>query len=52
MKKAYNETWVDNIDNQDIIREWYDEKVLSKEQYDEVQKLFPVEFYQPNIFIE
>ncbi|RFS18012.1 hypothetical protein [Emticicia sp. C21] len=52
MKKAYNETWVDNIDNQDIIREWYDEKVLSKEQYVEAQKLFPVEFYQPNIFIE
>ncbi|GAB3514076.1 hypothetical protein [Emticicia fontis] len=52
MKKAYNETWVDNIDNQDIIREWYDEKMLSKEQYVEAQKLFPVEFYQPNIFIE
>lgn len=52
MKKAYNETWVDNIDNLSTIREWYEEKVLSKEQYDEAQKLFPVEFYQPNIFIE
>lgn len=52
MKKAYNETWVDNIDNQDIIKEWYEEKVLSEEQYQEARKLFPVEFYQPNIFIE
>ena len=52
MKKAYNETWVENIENQDIVREWYEEKVLSQEQYTEARKLFPVEFYQPNIFIE
>lgn len=52
MKKAYNEIWVDNIDNQAIIKEWYEEKVISAEQYAEAKKLFPVEFYQPNIFIE
>ncbi|MBA4849157.1 hypothetical protein [Emticicia sp. BO119] len=52
MKKAYNEIWVDNIDNQDLIKEWYEEKVLSEEQYEAAKKMFPVEFYQPNIFIE
>lgn len=52
MKKAYNETWVENIDNQQIIKEWYEEKMLSEEQYGDAKKLFPVEFYQPNIFIE
>lgn len=52
MKKAYNETWVENIESQAIVREWYEEKVLSQEQYTEARKLFPVEFYQPNIFIE
>ncbi|PLK45032.1 hypothetical protein [Emticicia sp. TH156] len=52
MKKAYNETWVDNIENRNTIKDWYDEKVLSKQQYDKAIDLFPVNFYQPNMFIE
>lgn len=52
MKKAYNEIWVDNIENQEIIQEWYDEKVISAEQMEEACKEFPIGFYQPNIFIE
>ena len=52
MKKAYNEVWVDNIDNQQIIKEWHEEKMLSSEQYIEAKQQFPVGFYQPNIFVE
>lgn len=52
MKKAYNETWVDNISNQNTLKEWYDESVLNDKQYDRAMELFPVHFYQPNMFIE
>ena len=52
MKKAYNETWVENIDNQAIIEKWHDQKQLSEEQFEAAQKAFPVGFHRSNIFVK
>ena len=52
MKKSYNETWVQNIDNQGIIENWHEQKLLSDEQFDAAKKEFPVGFHQSNIFVK
>lgn len=52
MKKAYNETWVENIDNQATINNWHEQKMLTDEQLDAAKKAFPVEFHQANIFVK
>ena len=52
MKKAYNETWVENIGNQAIIKNWHEQKLLNDEQYDDALKAFPVGFHRSNIFVK
>ncbi len=52
MKKAYNETWVENINNQEIINDWFFRKLITDEQRIEAQKIFPVGFHQSNIFVK
>jgi hypothetical protein len=52
MIKAYNETGVNNLEKQSVLAEWKDNKMLTSEQLNEATKLFPVPFYQPNIFIK
>jgi hypothetical protein len=52
MKKAYNESWVENIDNQAIINNWHEQKLLSDEQFELTQKAFPVGFNRPNVFVK
>lgn len=52
MKKAYNETWVENIGNQAFIKNWHEQKMLSDEQFDAAQKAFPVGFHRSNIFVK
>ncbi len=52
MKKAYNETWVENIDNQAIIKNWLEQKLLSDEQFEAAKKAFPIGFHQSNIFVK
>lgn len=52
MKKAYNEIWVNNIDNQVIIDDWHTQKLLSDEQLDSSKKVFPVGFNRSNIFVK
>jgi hypothetical protein len=52
MKKAYNEIWVENIDNQVFIKNWHKQKMLNDEQFEIAQTLFPVEFHRSNIFIK
>ncbi len=52
MKKSYNETWVQNIDNQAIIKNWHEQKLLSDEQFEAAKKEFPVGFHQSNIFVK
>lgn len=52
MKKAYNETWVENIGNQSIIEDWHKQKMLSDEQFDAALQAFPVGFHRSNIFVK
>jgi len=52
MKKAYNETWVENINNRKIIDDWFSKKLISYEQHKEGYQAFPVGFHQSNIFVK
>lgn len=52
MKKAYNETWVENIHHQEIIDDWFFRKLISDEQRKEAYQTFAVGFYQPNAFVK
>jgi len=52
MKKAYNETWVENINKQEIIEDWYFRKLISDEQHKEAIQTFPVGFHQSNVFVK
>jgi len=52
MKKAYNETWVENINNQEIIDDWFLKKSISDEQRNEAYTAFPVGFHQSNDFVK
>lgn len=52
MKKAYNETWIENIENQSIAKVWHKQKMLTDEQLDAAKKAFPVGFHQANIFVK
>ncbi|GGD47134.1 hypothetical protein GCM10011514_08900 [Emticicia aquatilis] len=52
MKKAYNETWVENINKQEIIDDWYFRKLISDEQRKEAIQAFPVGFHQSNSFVK
>ena len=52
MKKAFNETWVENINNRKIIDDWFSKKLISDEQHKEGYQAFPVGFHQSNIFVK
>lgn len=52
MKKAYNETWVENINNQEIIDDWFFRKLITDEQRKEAYQAFPVGFHQSNAFVK
>lgn len=52
MKKAYNETWVENIGNQAIIKNWDEQKLLGNEQFEAALTAFPVGFHRSNIFVK
>lgn len=52
MKKAYNETWVENINNQEIIDNWFFRKLISDDQRKEAHQAFPVGFHQSNVFVK
>ena len=52
MKKAYNETWVENINNRKKIDYWFLKKYISDEQRKEAYQAFPVGFQQSNIFVK
>ncbi len=52
MKKAYNETWVENIHHQEIIDDWFFRKLISDKQRKEAYQAFPVGFHQSNAFIK
>lgn len=52
MKKAYNETWVDNLHVQYRVAEWKSKNLLSGDQEEQAHALFPEKFYRPGIFVK
>jgi hypothetical protein len=52
MKKSYNETWVENINNQEILDGWFFRKLITDEQRKKAYYAFPVGFHQSNAFIK
>lgn len=52
MNKAYNETWVENINNQEIIDDWFFRKLITDKQRKEAFQAFPVGFHQSNTFVK
>lgn len=52
MKKAYNETWVENLHIQAQAAEWKAKNLLSEEQLEAVKEAFPEKFYRPGIFVK
>lgn len=52
MKKAYNETWVENIHNREVIDDWFFRKLITDEQRQAAYEAFSVGFHQSNAFIK
>ena len=52
MKKAYNETWIDNLHILNTADRWYEKKLISQEQLENARKAFPQKFYRPGIFVK
>ncbi|MCF2488820.1 hypothetical protein [Dyadobacter sp. CY347] len=52
MKKAYNETWIENLHILNKAEHWSAKKLLTKEQLEQVEKAFPQHFYRPGIFVK
>lgn len=52
MKKAYNETWVDNLHILHTADHWFEKKLISQEQLENARKAFPQKFYRPGIFVK
>ncbi|SKB72689.1 hypothetical protein [Dyadobacter psychrophilus] len=52
MKKAYNETWIDNLHILNTADHWFEKKLISQEQLENARKAFPQKFYRPGIFVK
>lgn len=52
MKKAYNNTWVENLHLQRQAAEWKYRNLLTDDQEAQVKELFPEKFYRPGIFVK
>lgn len=52
MKKAYNETWIENLHIQQQATEWKSKNLLTGEQEAEASNQFPEQFYRPGLFVK
>jgi hypothetical protein len=52
MKKAYNNTWVENLHVQYQATEWKSRNLLTEDQEAQIKAHFPEKFYRPGIFIK
>ena len=50
--KAYNSQWSENDYVQKTAKKWLIQGFLNKEQYSEIEKNYPHEYYDPNIFLK
>lgn len=49
---AYNKTGLDNIQILNKAKSWFQQRLLSKEQFEVVENQFENSFYMPNIFVK
>lgn len=52
MKKAYNQTWVENLNVHRQAAAWKSKNLLTSEQEEEVKTQFAEKFYRPGIFVK
>jgi hypothetical protein len=52
MKKAYNETWVENLNNRETIGDWFFRKLINDQQRQAAHDAMPVGFHQSNVFVK
>lgn len=52
MKKAYNETWVQNLDIQRIAQSWQAKNLITTAQFEQIKTEFHESFYRPGIFVK
>lgn len=52
MKRAYKETWVENLALQQIAENWFSQNIITKEQFEKTKINFPENFYRPGIFVK
>ena len=52
MKKAYNQTWVENLYVHRQAAAWKSKNLLTSEQEEEVKAYFAEKFYRPGIFVK
>ena len=52
MMKAYNASWSENDFIQKTAQKWLKKGFLSKEQSSQIEKNYPQEYYDPNIFLK
>lgn len=52
MKKAYNETWVENLYIQQQVADWKFRNLVTPGQEQQIASAFPEHFYRPGIFVK
>jgi hypothetical protein len=52
MKKAYNQTWVENLHILRLASQWMKKGLLDNVQMDELKLQLPEQFYRPGIFVK
>jgi hypothetical protein len=52
MKKAYNQSWVENLKIQETASYWLSKNLISADQLSKIKVAFPEHFYRPGIFVK
>ncbi|GLU52440.1 hypothetical protein [Dyadobacter frigoris] len=52
MKKPYNETWIINLNIQNISQSWLKKNLITLKQLEQITTDFPESFYKPGIFVK
>lgn len=52
MKKAYKESWVNNLFIQNTVRSWLKNNLMTAGQVEQVEVAYPESFYRPGIFVK
>jgi len=52
MKKAYTQTWIENLAIQETSENWHFKNLITDEQLTSIKASFPEEFYRPGLFVK